>query len=263
MSEQNTNKHSNSRRDRLRRERERQAAGAKRLKRLITTAWIAGLTVIAVMIGSMVWSISSNRATVGAAATPGTGALVRPNLATDAGALRFGKPTAPVTLTLYADFMCPYCGQFERANGADLDRAVLEGTIRLDVHPLSFLDRQSAGGRYSTRAANAFVTIAHADPDAALRFNRLLYGNQPTEGSTGLSNEQLAGYATPAGASAEVADSLSRETYTPWVEQSTQQAFGSGIKQTPTVLIDGQEFTGDLFTSGALKAAIDQAAAGG
>ena len=75
-------------------------------------------------------------------------------------------------------------------------------------------------------------------------------------------NAQLADFATQAGASADVAASISREIYTPWVEQATQQAFASGVKQTPTVQINGTEFTGDLYTAGALQAAVEKAASG-
>ena len=57
---------------------------------------------------------------------------------------------------------------------------------------MSFLDRTSQGARYSTRAANAFVTVAQADPDRILAFNRALYDNQPAEGTTGLTDAQLA-----------------------------------------------------------------------
>lgn len=186
--------------------------------------------------------------------------MVAPANATDTGALRFG--TGPVTVSVYADFMCPFCGRFERANGDYLQQAVAAGSITLDVYPLSFLDQQSGGSRYSTRAANAFVTVANADLVAALKFNKLLYSNQPAEGGSGLTNAQLADFATQAGASADVAASISREIYTPWVEQATQQAFASGVKQTPTVQINGTEFTGDLYTAGALQAAVEKAASG-
>ena len=242
----------------LRAQRERQAAADRRLTRIVRSTWIVGITAIAVLIGVMVWAVVGNRETPAASTSAG---VVVPVIATDAGALRFG--TGPVTVSVYADFMCPYCGRFERANGDYLQQAVAAGSITLDVHPLSFLDQQSGGTRYSTRAANAFATIANADAAAALTFNQLLYTNQPTEGSSGLTNAQLADFATQAGASADVAASISRETYTAWVEQATQQAFAAGVKQTPTVKINGTKFTGDLYTAGALQAAVEKAAGGG
>lgn len=241
----------------LREQRERQAAAQRRLSRIVRTTWIAGITAIAVLIGVMVWAVAGNRS---ATPAPSSGAVVAPANATDTGALRFG--TGPVTVSVYADFMCPFCGQFERANGEALQSAVAAGTVKLEVHPMAFLDAQSAGSKYSTRAANAFITVASSDPDAALRFNQLLFANQPAEGSSGLSDDRLAALATQAGASADVVASFKEQRFVPWVNQLTQQAFDSGVTGTPTVKINGQPFTGDLYTPGPLANAIQQAASG-
>ncbi|HMR21319.1 MAG TPA: thioredoxin domain-containing protein [Micropruina sp.] len=247
-------------REALRRRQQAQAAAERRMKTVVRTAWIAGITVIALIIGITVWSVTNARSSNTAGGAPG--ALVTPTRATDAGALRFGKDDAKVTVAVYADFMCPYCGQFERANGASLDAAAEAGTIVLDIHPMSFLDAQSGGTEYSTRAANAFVTIAEADPAAALRFNQLLFANQPGEGTSGLSDDQLASFATQAGASGEVIASFAKRTFVPWIDQITQQAFDAGVKGTPTVKLNGQVYSGDIYTPGALMTAIERVAAG-
>lgn len=247
-------------RETLRRRQQAQAAAERRMKTIVRTAWIAGITVIALIIGITVWSVTNARSSNTAGGAPG--ALVTPTRATDAGALRFGKDDAKVTVAVYADFMCPYCGQFERANGASLDAAAEAGTIVLDIHPMSFLDAQSGGAEYSTRAANAFVTIAEADPAAALRFNQLLFANQPGEGTSGLSDDQLASFATQAGASGEVIASFAKRTFVPWIDQITQQAFDAGVKGTPTVKLNGQVYSGDIYTPGALMTAIERVAAG-
>lgn len=247
-------------REALRRRQQAQAAAERRMKTIVRTAWIAGITVIALIIGVTVWSVTNAKSSNTAGGAPG--ALVTPARATDAGALRFGTDDAKVTVAVYADFMCPYCGQFERANGESLDAAVGAGTIALDIHPMSFLDAQSGGTEYSTRAANAFVTIAEADPDAALRFNQLLFANQPGEGTNGLSDDQLAAFATQAGASSEVIASFPKRTFVPWIAQITQQAFDSGVKGTPTVKLNGQVYSGDIYTPGALMTAVERVAAG-
>lgn len=247
-------------REALRRRQQAQAAAERRMKTIVRTAWIAGITVIALIIGITVWSVTNARSSNTAGGAPG--ALVTPTRATDAGALRFGKDDAKVTVAVYADFMCPYCGQFERANGASLDAAAEAGTIVLDIHPMSFLDAQSGGAEYSTRAANAFVTIAEADPAAALRFNQLLFANQPGEGTSGLSDDKLASFATQAGASGEVIASFAKRTFVPWIDQITQQAFDAGVKGTPTVKLNGQVYSGDIYTPGALMTAIERVAAG-
>lgn len=254
MSSKNTPA-STTRREALRRQQEAQARAARRTGAAVKVAWATGILVIAVMIGVMIWAVAKP-GSAGVAA----GALVAPAGATENGAVVIGKADAPVTVSIYADFMCPYCGQFERANGDDLAAAVDAGTAKLEIHPMAFLDAQSAGTKYSTRAANAFVTVANTDPALAWKFDRLLYANQPAEGSSGLSDAELVAYAQQAGVPASVTDTFSKQLYVPWVQQITTQAFDSGITGTPTVKVNGVVFTGDVYSAGPLAAAIRQAA---
>jgi len=173
-----------------------------------------------------------------------------------------GKPEAKVTVTVYLDFMCPYCGQFDRANGSALAAAVDNGTARIEVHPMAFLDDLSSGTKYSTRAANAFAAVANHDAATALAFSQLLFARQPAENSAGLTDATIADLASQAGAPADVVAGFSKQAYQPWVAKITKQAFDSGITGTPTVKINGQTFTGDLYTAGSLAEAIKAAANG-
>jgi protein-disulfide isomerase len=182
--------------------------------------------------------------------------LVTPVTATANGAFVVGQATAPVKLEVYLDYMCPFCGRFDRANSGEIEKLVADGTVRLEVHPLAFLDRFSNGTRYSTRAANAIVTVAEKSPDHLLAFNVALFNNQPHEGTDGLKDSDIARLATEVGVPKEVADTFAAGTYEPWLAQSTEAAFASGITGTPTVKIDGTKFEGDLYTAGPLTEAI-------
>ena len=255
MSSSSRNTSTTTRREALRRQQEAHARAERRTGGAIKAAWATGVVVIAVMIGVMIWAVA-RPGSAGVAA----GTLVAPAGATENGAIMIGKADAPVTVSIYADFMCPYCGQFERANGDDLAAAVDAGTAKLEIHPMAFLDAQSAGTEYSTRAANAFVTIANTDPALAWKFDRLLYANQPAEGSSGLSDAELLAYAQQAGVPASVTDTFGRQRYVPWVQQITNRAFDSGITGTPTVKINGEVFSGDMYSAGPLDEAIRQAA---
>ena len=188
-----------------------------------------------------------------------TQAVVVPAGATAAGALALGQATAPVRLEVFLDYMCPFCGRFDRANSAELERLVADGTVRLELHVLSFLDKASAGTRYSTRAANAVVTVFDRAPDRVLAFNRTLFASQPAEGSSGLTDDQISALARDAGVPPDVVALFGRETFQPWIVQTTEAAFASGITGTPTVRINGEKFDGDLYTKGPLTAAIDAA----
>jgi len=237
----------NSRRQRLRAEQE-QAAREAKVRRTIT---FGGLGVIGlVVIGLIVWGV------IGAmgAAKQNAG-----NKISATYAVVIGKDAAPVTLDVFQDFMCPVCGEFEKANSDDISKFIDAGTVRLRIHPMNFLDDASLGTKFSTRAANAFVTIWKAEPDKALAFNAALYENQPDEGTPGPTDDQLKALATGVGVSQAVADSFTSMANEAAVVQATQSAFAAGINSTPTVKINGEKFTGNTSQAGTLKAAVEAA----
>jgi len=182
--------------------------------------------------------------------------VVTPGTATPNGALAVGDAAAPVRLEVYLDYMCPYCGRFERANGDVMDRMVADGTIRLELYPLSFLDKASSGASYSTRAANAITTVADRSPDKVLAVNRALFARQPAEGTRGLSDDEIATLAHQVGVSREVVDAFTERIFSPWVAASTTAVFKTGVSSTPTVKVNGKNFNGDLYNVGPLTQAI-------
>jgi protein-disulfide isomerase len=185
--------------------------------------------------------------------------LVTPTGATAAGAIPIGDPDAPVKLEVYLDYICPFCGRFDRANADEINRLVADGTLRLELYPLSFLDKASGGTRYSTRAANAVATVADRAPDKVLAFTQALFAQQPLEGSQGLANDQIANLARSAGVPQDVINTFANRTFEPWITKLTDTAFASGITGTPTVKINGTVFKGDLYTAGPLTDAITAA----
>ena len=216
---------------------------------------IAGLAVIVVLVVLIVFTIVRSSKT----ASPGSGTLVPPRGA-EGGALVTGQAAAPVKLEVYVDYMCAYCGRFERTNGAEIVRMVGDGTTRLYLHPLAFLDQMSNGTRYSTRAANAVATVYDRAPDKLLAFNNVLFEHQPEEGSKGLSDDRIADLAREVGVPSPVADAFDDRIFEPWVTTSNDAAFDSGIEGTPTVKINGVVFEGDLYTVGPLTQAVTAAA---
>jgi protein-disulfide isomerase len=223
-------------------------------------AFIIGGVVIAGLVIAIAFAVvnSSNKKAPTTIST--SGPLVVPAGATAEGALVVGKADAPVKLDIYLDYMCPYCGRFEKANGAEIERLVGDGTVLLHQHPLAFLDRMSQGTQYSTRAANAVSTVADKSADKLLPFNNALYANQPEEGTAGLTDEKIAELARGVGVPDTVANTFTDRTFVPWVAQSTEKAFASGINGTPTVMINGKPYEGDLYTVGPLTQAINEAA---
>jgi protein-disulfide isomerase len=245
-------------RERARAMREAQAAIQAQRSRRQRWALVAGGVVILVLIGAIVVALA--RAAGDKGDDTVAGPVVRPAIATQAGALALGDATAPVRLEVFLDYMCPYCGRFERANGAEIARLVQDKTVRLEIYPLAFLDEASEGTEYSTRTANAVATVGDLAPDRVLAFHRALFERQPAEGTAGLTDDEIAALARAAGVPDTVIGQFGERRFLPWIAESTKAAFAGGITGTPTVRIGGKQFTGDLYTVGPLTQAVTAAA---
>ena len=195
---------------------------------------VAGLAVLAVVATVAVTYLDRT----GQPATPPRGAV-------STYAVPAGPGSAPVTVSIYEDFMCPYCGDFESASRDLLEKHVEDGTVQVRYHVLNFLDDRSTTD-YSTRAANALaVVLDTSGPAVAKRFHDLLFENQPEEGGAGLSDAQLIDYAARAGASLRPALSkgIEARTFEQWVDNGKDQASKDGVNSTPTVKVDGKTVT--------------------
>jgi protein-disulfide isomerase len=236
----------------------RAAAARRRAKRNRILAACGGLVVVGLLVAIGVTLVN---AAGGASRVDGTvpTTLVTPAGATAAGAIRIGNLAAPVRVEVYLDYMCPYCDRFDHANADEINRMIAAGTARLDLYPMSFLDKMSNGTRYSTRAANAVATVADRAPDKVLPLTRALFAQQPAEGSRGLTDDQIANLARGAGVPQDVIDTFADRTFEPWIAALTDKAFAGGITATPTVKINGTAFKDDLYTAGPLTEAVTAA----
>lgn len=170
-----------------------------------------------------------------------------------------------VNITVYVDYLCPYCGLFETTNAAQLTSWLTAGNISLETHPISILDNQSAGSKYSTRAANAVSCVANYQPNSFLDVNSALFANQPTEGTTGLSNKELVSLVQDAGVTDEaVASCITDQRFDGWVADATDRALSGplpntelkAITGTPTVLVQGVQYQGALDDAAAFESFV-------
>ncbi|MFI2103038.1 DsbA family protein [Isoptericola sp. NPDC019693] len=276
MSTKNPNMTKAQRRDAARaealalREKEQQR---DRRNRIITLSVLAAALVA---LGVVVWMILQQGAKNDVDDVP-LAQVTKPVTAQENGGIPVGADNAAGTtnddapvIDVYLDYMCPVCGQFEQVNAADIDEMVGAGDATVVYHPVSILDRLSAGTDYSTRSGAAAAYVADKAPEAFPAFHAALFTNQPAENTEGLSDEQLASYAEEAGAPADVAsaieDGTARQTFGQYVHSATQEATAdealqnpqSGSFGTPTVVVDGERFDG-WGTPGALKQAATSA----
>jgi protein-disulfide isomerase len=156
-----------------------------------------------------------------------------------------GKPK--VVLSMYEDFLCPHCGNFEQKMGPTVQQLIDTGAVQADYYMVALpsLDRPQTQ-YYSERAGNAAYCVADADTspgkDAFRRFHAMLYAQQPSELATSFpTNEQLIETARVAGvASQSLSDCINNGKYTATVKGLVN---ATGITYTPTIRINGQEFT--------------------
>ncbi|SFK17169.1 thioredoxin domain-containing protein [Cellulomonas sp. KH9] len=189
-----------------------------------------------------------------------------------------------VVVEVYFDFMCPWCGKFDRANSGELDALAAGEGVTVVYKNIAFLDGQSQGTFFSTRAANAAAVVAAEDPEHYSDFVTAVFEEEPQEGTAGIKDSRLAEIAVEVGVPQKVADTFTETVdgtyqvatsddateeregtwrrYAPFVASATQQAATDlGGLSTPTVLIDGKKWEGDLYTPGPLTQAVLEAVA--
>ncbi|MDR2114728.1 MAG: thioredoxin domain-containing protein [Bifidobacteriaceae bacterium] len=215
-----------------------QAAKERRLK-LISLGIGLGIVVAAVIVVVLVLQNTKGPGYADVAA--------KPLGANEAGSLVIGQDLKPggapaagdnvPVLRLYSDYMCPGCGEVDRRLATKLQDLASNGEVKLEVQPVSFLDRLSQGTDYSTRAANAAFTVAQYAPDQFLAFHNELFASdvQPKENTEGLSNEKLAEIAQSLGVPADVTDRFEAGEFNSWVDYTTGQAQKQPVETTPSM----------------------------
>jgi protein-disulfide isomerase len=149
-----------------------------------------------------------------------------------------GSSEPKAVLSLYEDFLCPACGNFEKAFGPTVNKLIDSGAVAADYYMVSILDRQGDG--YSTRASNAAYCVADESTDAFRRFHAALYAQQPEEGVGPFpDNARLIEVARQAGVTGGVPECINKERY---AEMAKGLAAATEVNSTPTIRINGEEY---------------------
>lgn len=167
----------------------------------------------------------------------------------------------PVRVTLYEDFLCPGCGALEQTAGSFLSQQVKDGNIDIEYRPYAFLTQQSTN-EYSQRAWNAAVCVFDKGGAKAFKaYHDILFANQPEEGGPGPENDQLVAWAKEAGVTG-IDKCVTKQTFTPWVEDALEHGKDDGVSGTPTMRIGGKDVSGKdntIPTVADIQKAIDAA----
>jgi protein-disulfide isomerase len=170
---------------------------------------------------------------------------------------KVGTTEPKAVLSLYEDFLCPVCGQFEQQFGPTVTQLIDSGAVAADYYMVAILDRPT-NQNYSSRASAAAYCVADEDttPDKQFfrRFHAALYSQQPSEtGSVFPTNAQLIETARQAGVVGKVPECINSGRY---VDMANGLAAATNVNGTPTVRINGEDYK--FSTPDALVAKIKE-----
>jgi protein-disulfide isomerase len=219
-------------------------AAARRRERWILLVVLAGLVAVVVGggVGLQAWRTGRAPTPVAAPApssAPVTIAAGQPVV--------LGDPSAPRVVTLFSDFHCPHCADFEEQFGPVLDEARRAGRIRVEVYPMAFVDDGSAS------AANAFACASEAG------FGPGYFAGLFANPMLRWSDRQLS--ALPEAVGVTPTPTFERcvieRRHAGWVDSINAAAEQRGITATPSLLVDGAPVDLTELTPPDLAAMID------
>jgi protein-disulfide isomerase len=156
--------------------------------------------------------------------------------------LTIGDDSAPHQVIIYEDFLCPICGEFEKAGNEQLTALADAGKVQIEYRPFVLLSRL---GPYSSRSTMIWGLVLKQDgPEAAKKYHDLLYANQPPEEGPFPGKDELIALAGQAGADvAQLQAGIDSGAGIDFPVDATKSAQDLGIDSTPTVFLDGDLFT--------------------
>lgn len=194
----------------------------------------AAAVLAAVVIGGLVWLDADKNATEGQV-IPAKQATTEVAEQRDGAVVVAGDAKAPVTIDVYADFLCPACQQFEQRWAKPIAERVEAGELRVRQHMVPLLDEASDPPGYSLDAANA--ALCAADEGKFTAFHDSLFASQPGEGKRGWDKGQLTRLGRDLGIRGDFASCVASNRY----HTELKAAFAAATKEipdfaTPTVI---------------------------
>jgi len=248
-------------RERARELREQHRKQDRRRRLIVTGSIVLGTVLILAVVATVLVTLSRPTARgplnmVSDGIKIGAGLKAEPTVALQPG----DKPVASkknasgvIDVKIYVDYLCPSCGSFFQKDGDQLSAFVDSGAATVEIHPIAVLTTKSAGSQYSLRAANAAACVAEFSPNRFYDFNQALFEKQPKEGVPGLTDAQLVSRASQAKVThlSEVRSCIRDQRFRGWVQGATARALSGPlpgaslpkITQTPTILVNGKQFS--------------------
>ena len=162
-----------------------------------------------------------------------------------------GSDSAPVHITEYSDFECPFCASFATVQMPEV-RVQLITTGKVQWR---FRDFPLSSHQYSRFAALAAQCAGEQGKFWEMH-DQLFYNHQWAQRGKNPSG-LFRGFAKTIGLDVDRYDAcMDSQRYAGRVEESRQEGEALGVDHTPSVYVDGRKFVGQP-TSDALKALVD------
>ncbi len=217
-------------------------AGARRGPSRVLTHVAALVAGVALAFGALFIAgfISDDRAPVSTPSpspgdTPNPGQTPAPSLPPSAveDGRSLGPVDAPITIDIWADFQCPFCGLQAKAVGPSMERELAAtGRARITFRDFAFLGQESIGAAVAARCAG--------QQDAFWRYHDLLFASQRGENEGAFRAEVLVSLAQFANLDVTAFQAcLSDADIAGEVGTETAEGRNQGISSTPTTVIKG------------------------
>lgn len=154
------------------------------------------------------------------------------------GEQTMGDPNAPVTLTEYADYQCPFCANAENGVVQEIQKTyVADGRVRLVFRDFAFLGDESI---WAAQAAACAGEQGQFWP-----YHHLLFNQQAGENRGAFARDKLKGFAGQLGLDqATFASCLDTDRTLARVQSETAEGRTRGVRSTPTFYVNDQQILG-------------------
>ncbi len=232
------------------RDRARLAEIAARRRKERRTLALVAIALVLLLVGGGIGVQAYRSSRTPDATTLPTGAGFAPVTIADGRPIVLGRAAAPVTLTLYEDFHCPHCAEFEELVGPRITELQNAGTVKVELYPMAFIDQGSSA------ASNAMACAAESGLGQPYYLG--LFANHTLQWSA----SQLVALGTQtdaAQADGDFATCVRDGTHRAWVDSINAAADRNGVTGTPTAFLNGDPVDIAALTPDRLSELVTQA----
>lgn len=152
----------------------------------------------------------------------------------------WGTADAPVVIEEYADFQCPFCGEFAKGVGQQLAETYADsGLVRFEYNHYAFIGNESVKAAEAAECAN--------EQGMFWQYHDTLFANQRGENIGAFSTAVLKNFAVVIGLDEEAFnDCFDGGDYADVVRDERSEGEDLGVNSTPTLFLNGEPLPGGL-----------------